>query len=146
MHHFTCYFPINKVTVIFHRQCLLNVNMIYKCTSYRPQRSCGQGNIFAPVCHSVHGGGLPQSMLGYPPGQDLWHTPLWHIPRSDTPPSGTTPLWKIPLWHPPPAYGEWVASTHPSGMHSSFYLFLTSLVAGIRRIYKVLKKSLSLAS
>ena len=24
---------------------------------YRPQRSCGQGNIFTPVCHSVHRGG-----------------------------------------------------------------------------------------
>ena len=24
---------------------------------YRPQRSCGQGNIFTPVYHSVHGGG-----------------------------------------------------------------------------------------
>ena len=23
---------------------------------YRPQRSCGQGNIFTPVCHSVQGG------------------------------------------------------------------------------------------
>ena len=23
---------------------------------YRPQRSCGQGNIFTPVCHSVHRG------------------------------------------------------------------------------------------
>ena len=25
---------------------------------YRPQRSCGQGNIFTPVCHSVHRGGF----------------------------------------------------------------------------------------
>ena len=25
----------------------------------RPQRSCGQGNIFTPVCHSVDRGGLP---------------------------------------------------------------------------------------
>ena len=25
---------------------------------YRPQRSYGQGNIFTPVCHSVHRGGL----------------------------------------------------------------------------------------
>ena len=24
---------------------------------YWPQRSCGQGNIFTPVCHSVHKGG-----------------------------------------------------------------------------------------
>ena len=30
------------------------------CYFYRPQRSCGQGNIFTPVCHSVYGGG------GYP--------------------------------------------------------------------------------
>ena len=67
------------------------------CYFYRPQRSCGQGNIFTPVCHSVNGGGvclsacwdttpqsrhplgpdtppvhrggLPQCMLGYPPKQ-----------------------------------------------------------------------------
>ena len=30
---------------------------------YRPQRSCGQGNIFTPVSHSVHRGGLPQCMF-----------------------------------------------------------------------------------
>ena len=39
---------------------------------YRPQPSCGQGNIFTPVCHSFcsQGEGLPQCMLGYhpPPG------------------------------------------------------------------------------
>ena len=48
---------------------------------YRPQRSCGQGNIFTLVCHSVHRGGvLPQCMLGYhPPDQT---TP----PRPDPPP------------------------------------------------------------
>ena len=46
---------------------------------YRPQRSCSQGNIFAPVCHSVHRGwgGLPQYMLGYPPRK---HTPGKYIP------------------------------------------------------------------
>ena len=38
---------------------------------YRPKRSFGQGNIFIPVCHSVHGGrGLPQCMLGYPPARE----------------------------------------------------------------------------
>ena len=55
---------------------------------YWPQRSCGQGNIFTPVCHSFcsqRGGGLPQCMLGYhPPGAD---TPL----GSDTPVPDTTP-------------------------------------------------------
>ena len=38
---------------------------------YRPQRSCGQGNIFTPVCHSVHRGvylvpwGVLSPMGGY---------------------------------------------------------------------------------
>ena len=35
---------------------------------YRPQRSCGQGYVFTRVCDSVKRGGLPQCMLGYPPG------------------------------------------------------------------------------
>ena len=26
--------------------------------NYRPQRSCGQGSIFTPVCHSVQSGGV----------------------------------------------------------------------------------------
>ena len=34
---------------------------------YRPQRSCGQGNVFTGVCDSVNRWGLPQCMLGYPP-------------------------------------------------------------------------------
>ena len=50
---------------------------------YQPQRSWGQGNIFAPVCHSVQRGGLPQCMLGYPPGPD---PPLAHPLPSGTPP------------------------------------------------------------
>ena len=55
---------------------------------YRPQRSCGQGHIFTPVCHSVHRGGLPQCMLGYqpPPGKrstsgryaSYWNAFLFH--------------------------------------------------------------------
>ena len=76
---------------------------------YRPQRSCGQGNIFTPVCHSVHRGGLPQCMLGYPP----WSR---HCPprsrhqnppqsRHQTPPGADTrsPPEQTPPWsnHPP---------------------------------------------
>ena len=34
---------------------------------YRPQRSCGQGNIFTPVCHSVHRGGSASVHAGIPP-------------------------------------------------------------------------------
>ena len=52
---------------------------------YRPQRSCGQGNIFTPVCHSVHRGGLPQCMLGYHPPRTR-QTP----PRDQTPPTKQT--------------------------------------------------------
>ena len=62
-------------------QLLLNI--------YWPQRSCGQGNIFTPVCHSVHRGGLPQCMLGYtPPTRPL--TP-GADPRDQTPPQEQTP-------------------------------------------------------
>ena len=56
--------------------------------NYRPQRSCGQGNIFAPVCHSVHRGGLPQCILGYHPQEA-------HTPQSTHPP-GSTPLQEAP--------------------------------------------------
>ena len=85
-------------------------------THYRPQRSCGQGNIFAPVCHSVHrglGGGLVSQHAQTPP-------------RADTPQEQTTPREQTP---PPgkqtPAYGQRAASTHPTGMHSCFNMFQT---------------------
>ena len=54
-------------------------------------RSCGQGNIFEPVCHSVHrgGGGLPQCMLGrrHPPKE----VPPW---KEAPPPGKEAPLRK----------------------------------------------------
>ena len=56
------------------------------CNSiYRPLRSCGQGNVFTRVCHSVHRGGLARRT---PPGPDTT-TP----PGPDPPPPGmeTTP-------------------------------------------------------
>ena len=63
------------------------------------KRSLGQGNIFAPVCHSVHRGEVP--------GQ---------VP----PQAGTHPPWQV---HPPGAvhagrYGLQAGGTHPTGMHS----------------------------
>ena len=69
-------------------------------TDYRPQRSCGQGNVFTRVCHSVHRGWgcLPQCMLGYhtplqqtPPGSS--HPPLGaETPQSRQPPPGADTL------------------------------------------------------
>ena len=83
------------------------------------KRSLGQGNIFTPVCHSVHrGGGLPQCMLGYHPLGPC--TPLDHTP----------PGTMHPLDHAPPGpctpsdaehaerYGQYAGGTHPTGMQS----------------------------
>ena len=63
---------------------------------YRPQRSCGQGNIFTPVCHSVNRGRGSASMhAGIPtkPPRTRQTPPVRHQPprphrppRSDTPP------------------------------------------------------------
>ena len=63
-----------------------------------------QGNVFTPVCHSVHRGGLS------------------HPPRQ-TPPS-PTPLGR----NPPPleqcmlGYGQQAGGTYPTGMHSCLSL------------------------
>ena len=58
-----------------------------------------QGNVFTPVCHSVHGGCLPQCMLGYTP-------PQADTPRADTSPGRhlqQTPPWEdTPLGQTPP--------------------------------------------
>ena len=59
----------------------------------------GQGNVFTGVCDSVHGGCLPQCMLGY-------HPPEQNPTRKQT-----------------PAYGQRAAGTHPTGMHSCQELF-----------------------
>ena len=102
------------------------------------------------VIHSVHrgGGGLPQCMLGYPPGADTPPRsrppppPQEQTPRSrHPPPREQTPLEQTstpPEQTPPPrpdisplpekqtpAYGLRAAGTHPTGMHScSMMLFL----------------------
>ena len=81
---------------------------------YRLQRSCGQGNIFTPVCHSfcsqggsasVHAGIPPPLDQTPPPPPGIRHPPP---PRSDNttpPPDQTPPPWdQTPPWirhHPP---------------------------------------------
>ena len=95
---------------------------------YRPQRSCGQGNIFTPVCHSVHRGGLPQCMLGYhpprtrpPPGTR--QTP----PRPGRPPCwdhADTPQWTRPAPprdQPPPPPPEADSSIRSTSGRYAFY-------------------------
>ena len=54
---------------------------------YRPQRSCGQGNIFTPVCHSFCSrGGSASVHAGIQPPQDQTPRPGRHPPRSIHPP------------------------------------------------------------
>ena len=84
------------------------------CNYYRPQRSCGQGNIFTPVCHSVHRGGMSEAD---PPGR---HT----APRAGTPPlrAGTPPIGTPPQTRPPPPSREADASIRSmSGRYASYW-------------------------
>ena len=92
---------------------------------YCPQRSYGKV-IFSQACvkNSVHGGCLPQCMLGYTPQEQTpgsRHPP----PAADTPLGPDPPQDQTPRsrHHPPPgkqtaAYGQRAAGTHPTGMHS----------------------------
>ena len=121
---------------------------------YRPQRSCGQGNVVTGVCLSTGGGGcLPQCMLGCqtphgpgrhprtrqtPPGtrQTPPHPPDQADPldQADTPPGPGRPpqtrqtpprTRQTPPGKQTPAYGLRAAGTHPTGMHSCCIMFYT---------------------
>ena len=72
-----------------------------------PQRTCGQGNIFTPVFHSVHRGGcLPQCMLGYQPPSPVSRPPCGAdtpLAGADTPPFEQTPFQEqTPPWEQTP--------------------------------------------
>ena len=87
----------------------------FSYTFYRPQRSCGQGNIFTPVCHSVHRGGLPQCMLGYqPPWDQTPPGPGRPPPRPGRPPPRPGRPHSGPGRHPPgPDLPSWTRQTPP---------------------------------
>ena len=77
------------------------------------KRSLGQGNIFAPVCHSVHGG----STWGGTPGDQRQVPPSRYTPRTRGryPPAGT-PLGPeactIPSKYPPGKRGRYPPSRY----------------------------------
>ena len=88
-----------------------------KFTNYQPQQSCGQGNVFIWVCHSVHRGvsasvhaGIPHPQEQTPPGADTpgadtpWsrHTLQSRPPRSRHPPEQTPPRSRHPPEQTPP--------------------------------------------
>ena len=104
---------------------------------YRPQRSCGQANIFTPVCHSVHRGGFCLSACWnttpHPPDQaDTSHPPRTRQtpPRQGRPPPGPgrppqTRHPPPPDQAPPPEADSSIRST--SGRYASYwnaFLFL----------------------
>ena len=97
---------------------------------YRPQRSCGQGNIFTHclslilftggVCLSACWDATPPSGPDPP-----WSRPTWEQTPPGPDPSGPDPPADPPRDQTPPgkqtpAYGLWAAGTHPTGMHSCF--------------------------
>ena len=96
---------------ISHRSPNMSVNF------YRPKRSFGQGNIFTPVCHSVHRGGYltrytPRDQVHpprtrYPPDQVHPPRPGTHPPGPGRPPRPGTP---------PPGPGTPPRSGTPPGL------------------------------
>ena len=85
--------------VTFPRNVTTKLHFLFIFTARK--RSLGQGNIFAPVCHSVHRGGVHGQV---PPGQ-VHHpgqvnpsagTPPGRYPQAGIPPSQVHPLDRYP--------------------------------------------------
>ena len=91
---------------------------------YHPQTKLRQGNVFTPVCDSAHRGrgreGVwPTTLDAEPPG--LGRSPRCRpsLGWSDIPPRSTT------------GYDQQAGGTHPTGMHTCFYIFLVASEAKI---------------
>ena len=97
------------------------------------KRSLGQGNIFAPVCHSVHRGVSGQV---HPPGQvhpRQVHPLGKYTPRAGTPP-GQVPTRQVHLSHQCMlGYGQQAGGTHPTVMHSCSLSFLSAKLHNLGR-------------
>ena len=104
---------VSPVTLILQRAV--------KVPYYRPQRSCGQGNIFTPVCHSVHRGGVCLSACWDTTTPPRSRHPLGaYTPPEQTPSlEQTPPLEQTPLQsrHPPEQTPPWSRHT-PQSRHS----------------------------
>ena len=101
--------------MFLHVSVIVDVCEVYV---YRPQRSCGQGNIFTPVCHSVHrGGGLPQCVMGCHPPHPRSRHPPEQTPPEQTPPGADPP--SSPEQTPPREADSSIRST--SGRYASYW-------------------------
>ena len=94
---------------------------------YRPKTKLREGNVFTPVCHSVHRAGgvyLSACWDTHTPGQ----TPLGKHPTGQTHTPGRT---RPPGRHPPPAVTA-ADGTHPTGMHSCSYCTETDSMGNLQ--------------
>ena len=73
------------------------------CHFYRPQRSCGQGNVFTGVCLST-GGRVSASVHAGMPDPPRWRPPWMENPPPDGEPH--PPGWRAPPDGEPPWDGE----------------------------------------
>ena len=86
--------------------CTSVVQSIQKLHCYQPQRSCGQGNIFTPVCNSVHRGrGVCLSAY--------WDTTPPSGPGRPNPPQNQTPPPTGQTLPPGPDTTPRTRQTHP---------------------------------
>ena len=117
--------------------------MFNLCLVTARKRGLGQGNILAPVCHSVHRGKYLARCPSWQVHSLGWYTPLgrntpWQAhPLGQVPPlAGTTPSpWagtpkqvqppgRYPPWqlHPPGRYtSPWVGTPSPRAVHAGRY-------------------------
>ena len=109
IHHKPDYFIRRKpwllpaATKLWPRLCF------YSCLWF-----CPQGGVCPSACWDTTQPPWEQT----PPGADV---PRRRHPPGADPPGGGTPLGADPPEKTPPeAYGQWAASTHPTGMHSCF--------------------------
>ena len=101
----------------------------------------GQGNVFTGVCDSVHRGESASVHAGMPtpPSPGTRDPP----PRPGRPPRDQRPPPR-PGRHPPgkqtPAYSQWAAGTHPTGMHSCSVICLLEkcIVADSFRVISII--------
>ena len=104
--------------------------VIHNC---HPQTKLREGNVFTPVCDSIHGGGVYPSMQwargvciqacndqGVYRGCTGGRHPLFRYPWADTPPPSRHPPGRYPMDRHTPSQTPalMVTEAHPTGMHS----------------------------
>ena len=94
--------------------------------NYRPQTKLRKCNVFTSVCQEFwpqEGDVHPQADTT-PQADNLWADPMGRHPPGQTPPGQT-----LPRQTPPPHQTATAAdSTHPTGMHSCFFLSVVDSV------------------